>query len=205
MVLCGAGFVAFQLGRNEVTLLALLGVATAVALVVAVQLVPNGPAFIRRPEQIPDEVEIQKISLQPVARKRVYSSPHVTQFESREISEPAWELPGEDESFRVLRPFYLVHPGRNFTPIAASLKFSGDNEFRSWQPVANSSPQPPDAGNVGEPYEWILIGYVPPNAYFDTRLQLRDSRSRMGVVVLRDLVAAENRPFHSVHLKILAL
>ena len=54
-------------------------------------------------------------------------------------------------------------------------------------------------------YQWILIGYVPPNAQFDAKLKLRDPQSRLGIIVVRNLVAAEDRPFHSIHLKISAV
>ena len=203
-MLLAAGFVAYQLGKGEVAPSMLLVVATVVALVVAIQLVPHGPHHIRKPEPGPDEIALQEVSLEPVTRKRAYFPPHLTQFESWEVPEPAWESPGEDESFRVLRPFYVVYPRRDFTAIAAALKFHEDKDYGSWQPAANSVPEQSHAGQTDEPYHWLLIGYVPPNAYFDTRLKLRDSQSRLGVVVLRNLVAAEDRPFQSVYLKILA-
>jgi hypothetical protein len=118
------------------------------------------------------------------------------------LSEPAWESPGEDDSFRVLRPFYVVYPKREFTAIAASLKFHGDKDYRDWQPVANSVPQQSPAEPPDDRYQWILIGYVPPKASFDAKLKLRDSQSNLSVAVVRDLVASEERPFQSVHLKL---
>jgi hypothetical protein len=128
--------------------------------------------------------------------------PRLTQFESRYVSEPAWESAGEDDSFRVLRPFYVVYPKCDFTAIAASLKFHGDKDYRDWQPVANSAPQQSPPEHSDEQYQWILIGFVPPKASFDAKLKLRNSQSNLGVAVLRDLVAAEDRSFQSVHLKI---
>lgn len=201
-VLLVAGFAAYQLGKGEVAPSMLLIVATAVALVVAVQLVPHGPHHVRKPEQDLDASSLRKDKTQPAFLKRAYSPPRLTLFESREFSEPAWESSGDDDSFQVLRPFYVVYPKRDFTAIAASLKFHGDRDFRDWQPVANSAPQQSQAGNPDEHYQWILIGYVPPNAYFDAKLKLRDSQSNLGVAVLRDLVASEDRPFQSVHLKL---
>jgi hypothetical protein len=203
-VLFAAAFVAFQLGKNEVTPGILLGVAAVVALVVAFQLVPHGPAYTRKPEQVPDEIALRKIKSEPALLKRAYSPPRLTQFEPRDVSEPSWESPGEDESFQLLRPFYVVSPKPNFTVIAASLKFHGDMDYGGWQPVADSAPQQSHAAPYDQHDHWILIGYVPPNAYFDARLKLRDTQSRLGITVVRDLVAPEDRPFHSVHLKISA-
>jgi hypothetical protein len=204
LVLFAAAFVAFQLGKNEVTPTLLLGVATVVALVVAIQLVPRGAAYSRKPEQVPDEIALQTIKSEPAVLKRAYSPPHLTEFESRNVSEPAWGSSRDDESFRLLRPFYVVYPKRNFTVIAASLKFHGDKDYGGWQPVADSAPQQSNVGLPDEQFQWILIGYVPPNASFDAKLKLRDTQSRLGITVVRDLVAAEDRPFHSVHLKISA-
>jgi hypothetical protein len=201
-VLLVAGFVAYQLGKGEVNPILQLVVAVVVALIVAIQLVPHGPAYIRKPEQAPDEITLQKINLEPVILKRAYSPPRLTQFESREFSEPAWESPAGDDSFRDLRPIYVVYPKRNFTAIAASLKLHGDKDYRDWQPVANSAPPPSQTEHPDEHYQWILIAYVPPKASFDAKLKFRDSQSRLGVTVLRDLVASEHRSFQSVHLKL---
>jgi hypothetical protein len=201
-VLLVAGFVAYQLGKGEVNPVLQLVVAVVVALIVAIQLVPHGPAYIRKPEQALDEITLQKISLEPVILKRAYSPPRLTQFESRQFSEPAWESPDSDDSFRDLRPFYVVYPRRNFTPIAASLKLHGDKDYRDWQPVANSTPPPSQAGYPDEDYQWIVIAYVPPSASFDAKLKFRDAQSRLGVTVLRDLSASEERTFQSVHLKL---
>jgi hypothetical protein len=201
-VLFVAGFVAYQLGKGEVAPGMLLVVATVVALVVAIQLVPHGPLHVRKPEQDLPESSLRKDKIEEALLKRAYSPPHLTQFESREFSEPAWQSSGEDDSFRVLRPFYVVYPRSDFTAIAASLKFHGDKDFRDWQPVANSAPQQSPAEQPDEPYQWILIGYVPPNARFDAKLKLRDSQSNLSVTVIRDLVAPEDRPFQSVHLKL---
>jgi hypothetical protein len=203
-VLFVAGFVAYQLGKGEVAPGMLLVVATVVALVVAIQLVPHGPLHVRKPEQDLPESSLRKDKIEEALLKRAYSPPHLTQFESREFSEPAWQSSGEDDSFRVLRQFYVVYPRSDFTAIAASLKFHGDQDFRDWQPVANSAPQQSPAEQPVEPYQWILIGYVPPNAAFDAKLKLRDAHSNLGVAVLRDLVASEHRPFQSVHLKLSA-
>jgi hypothetical protein len=199
-----AGFAAFHLGRSEVTPGILLVAAAVVALVVAIQLVPRGPFYSRKPEL---ELELEAVNsrmekAEPALLKRAYSPPQLTQFVSREFSELAWESPGADNSFQILRPFYLVYPGREITVIAASLKFQGDKDHRSWQPVANSAPPESDAEHSDEHYEWILIGYVPPNVNFDARLKLRNSQSKLAIAVLRDLVATEDRPFHSVHLRI---
>jgi hypothetical protein len=201
-VLVVAGFVAYQLGKSETTPGTLLVVAAIVALVVAVQLVPHGPLHVRKPEQELDAISLRKVRTESATLKRTYSPPHLAQLESREYSELAWESPGEDESFQFLRPFYIVYPGRNFTAIAASLKFQGDKDYRGWQPVANSAPQQSQAGDPDEHYQWILIGYVPPKASFDAKLKLRDSQSRFGVAVVRNLVASEDRPFQSIHLKL---
>ena len=197
-----AGFAAYQLGKGEVAPSMLLIVATVVALLVAIQLVPHGPHHVRKPEKDLPASSFRIVKAEPALLKRVYSPPRLTQFESRELSEPAWESPGEDDSFRVLRPFYVVYPKREFTAIAASLKFHGDKDYRDWQPVANSVPQQSPAEPPDEHYQWILIGYVPPKASFDAKLKLRDSQSNLSVAVVRDLVASEDRPFHSVHLKL---
>jgi hypothetical protein len=204
LVLFAATFVAFGLGKNEITPVLLLGAATVVALVVAILLVPRGHSYIRKPKQDPNEIAQQGIKSEPAIPKPAYSPPHLTQFESREVSEPAWRSPGEDESFQLLRPFYVVHPKRDFTAIAAALKFQGDKNYRDWQPVADSAPQRSQAGLSEQMYQWILIGYVPPNVQFDAKLKLRDTQSRLGVAVVRNLVAVEDRPFHSVYLKISA-
>jgi hypothetical protein len=204
LVLLAAAFVAFQLGKNEITPVLLLGASTIVALVVAILLVPHGPSYIRKPKQDPDEIARRTIKSEPAVLKLAYSPPHLSQLESREVSEPAWGSPGEDESFRLLRPFYAVYPKRDFTVIAASVKFHGDKDYRGWQPVADSAPPQLQAGLSDQLYKWILIGYFPPNAHFDAKLKLRDSQSRLGITVVRNLVAAEDRPFHSVHLKISA-
>ena len=201
LVLFAATFVAFGLGKNEITPVLLLGAATVVALVVAILLVPGGPSYVRKPKQDPDEIALRSIKSEPVIPKRAYSPPRLTQFESREVSELAWGSPGEDESFRLLRPFYVVHPRRDFTAIAAALKFHGDKNYRDWQPVADSAPQQSHAGLSEQMYQWILIGYVPPNAQFDAKLKLRDTQSRFAIVVVRNLVAAEDRPFQSVQVK----
>ena len=201
-VLFVAGFAAYQLGKGEVAPSMLLIVATVVALLVAIQLVPHGPHHVRKPEQDLDAISLRNVRTESAILKRAYFPPHLAQLESREFSEPAWESPGEEDSFRALRPFYVVYPKRNFTAIAASLKFQGDKDYRDWQPVANSAPQQSPAEHPNEHYQWILIGYVPPNASFDAKLKLRDSQSNLGVAVLRDLVASEDRPFHSVHLKL---
>jgi hypothetical protein len=201
LVLLAAAFVAFQLGKNEVTPGLLLGVATVVALVVAIQLVPRGAAYSRKPEQVPDEIALKPIKSEPAILKRAYSPPHLTEFESRDVSEPAWGSSRDDESFRLLRPFYVVYPKRSFTVIAASLKFHGDKDYGGWQPVADSAPQQSNVELPDEQFQWILIGYVPPKASFDAKLKLRDSQSRLGITVVRNLVAAQDRPFHSVHLK----
>jgi hypothetical protein len=149
-----------------------------------------------------DAISLRKVGTEAAILKRAYSPPHLTQFESREFSEPAWQSPGEDDSFQVLLPFYVVYPKRNFTAIAASLKFHGDKDYRAWQPVADSTPQQSRAGHPDEHHHWILIAYVPPNASFDAKLKLRDSQSNLGVAVIRDLVASEDRPFQSIHLKL---
>jgi len=201
-VLFVAGLVAFQLGKDEVTPAMLLVVATVVALFVAIQLVPHGPLHVREPEQGAPESSLRKDKTEPALLKRAYSPPHLGQLESREFSEPAWESPDGGGSFRDLRPFYVVYPRRSFTAIAASLKFHGDTDYRGWQPVASSAPQQEQLGDPDEHYEWILIGYVPPMVYFDAKLKLRDSQSRLGVAVVRDLIASEERPFQSVHLKL---
>lgn len=205
LVLFAAAFVAFELGKNEITPVMLLGAATMVAVVVAVLLVPHGSSYIRRPKQDPDEIALRAIKSEPAILKRAYSPPRLTPFESREVSEPAWRTPDEDESFRLLRPFYVAYPKREFAAIAASLKFHGDKNYRDWQPVAESAPQQSHAGLSDQIYQWILIGYVPPNAPFDAKLKLRDPQSRLGIIVVRNLVAAEDRPFHSIHLKISAV
>jgi hypothetical protein len=204
LLLLAAAFVAFQLGKNEITPVLLLGAATIVALVVTILLVPHGPSYIRKPKQDPDEIARRTIKSEPAILKRAYSPPHLSQLESREVSEPAWGSPGEDESFRLLRPFYAVYPKRDFTVIAASVKFHGDKDYRGWQPVADSAPPQLQAGLSDQLYKWILIGYFPPNTHFDAKLKLRDTQSRLGITVVRNLVAAEDRPFHSVHLKISA-
>lgn len=201
-VLLAAGFAAYQLGKGEVAPSILLVVAAVVALVVAIQLVPRGPFYSRKPELELEAVNSRMEKGEPAILKRVYSPPQVTQFESRGFSELAWESPGEDNSFRVLRPFYLVYSRYEFTVIAASLKFQGDKDYGGWQPVANSAPPQSRIESSDEHYEWILIGYVPPNVDFDARLKLRDSQAKLGVAVLRDLVAFEDRPFQSVHLRI---
>lgn len=201
-VLFAAAFVAFELGKDEVTPVMLLAVATVVALVVAIQLVPHGPAYIREPEQDPDGVALRKIKAESVIMKCAYSPPHLTQFESREVSEMAWELPGEDNSFQLLRPFYVVCPKRDITAIATCLKFHGDKDYRNWQPVANSAPQQSHPEHPDEVYQWILIGYVPPKVSFDAKLKFRDSQSKLAIALVRNLVAAEDRRFQSVHLKI---
>lgn len=205
VALFAAGFVAFQFGKNEVTPATLLAVSAVVALVVAIQLVPHGPVFIRKPKHDPDEIALRTIQLEPVARKWAYSPPHLMQFESREVSEPAWGSSGEEASFQLLRPFYVVYPKRNITTIAASLKFRGDKEYSGWQPVANSLPEESRSRDIDKNFQWVLIGYIPPKVSFDAKLQFRDTESRVGVVVLRDLVAAEDRPFESIHLKIFPL
>lgn len=173
-----------------------------VALVVAILLVPHGPSYIRKPKQVPDGIARRTIKSEPVTLKRAYSPPHLSQLESREVSEPAWESSGEDESFRLLRPFYAVYSKCDFTVIAASLNFHGDKDYRDWQPVADSAPQQSQAEHPDDRYHWILIAYVPPNANFDAKLTLRDTQSRLGITLVRNLVAAQDRPFHSVHLKI---
>ncbi len=183
----------------------LLVIATVVALVVAIQLVPHGPHHVRKPGQDLDAISLRKARAEAALLKRAYSPPHLTQFESREFSRPVRESAGEGDSFEALRPFYIVYPGRNFTAIAASLKFHGDKDYGEWQPVANSAPQQSPAGHPDEHYHWILIAYVPPNDHFDAKLKLRDSQSNLGVAVIRDLVAAKDRPFHSVHLKLPAV
>ena len=202
IVLCVAGFAAYQLGKGETNPVMLLVVAAVVALVVAIQLVPHGPFHVRKPEQDLDAITLRKVRTEAAILKRAYSPPRLTQFESREFSEPAWESAGEDDSFRVLRPFYVVYPKCDFTAIAASLKFHGDKDYRAWQPVANSAPQQSPREHSGEQYQWILIGFVPPKASFDAKLKLRNSQSNLGVAVLRDLVASEHRPFQSVHIKL---
>jgi hypothetical protein len=204
-----AGLAAYELGRGEVAPSILLVVAAVVALVVAIQLVPRGPFYSRKPEQ---ERELAAVNsrmekAQPAILKRAYSPPQLTQFESREISELSWESPGEDHSFQLLRPFYLVYPRREFTVIAASLKFQGEKDHRSWQPVANSAPpqsrpEPSVEHPSDEHYEWILLGYVPPNVNFDAKLKLRNPQAKLAIAVLRDLVATQDRPFHSIHLRI---
>lgn len=201
-VLLAAGFAAYQLGKGEVAPGILLIVAAVVALVVAFQLVPHGPHYVRNPKQDLDAINLRKTMAEAALLKRAYSPPNLTQFESREFSEPAWESSGEGDSFQALRPFYIVYPGRNFTAIAASLKFDGDKDYGDWQPVANSAPQQSPAGHPDDSYHWILIAYVPPDAGFDAKLKLRDSQSNLGLVVVRDLAASEDRPFHSVHLKL---
>jgi hypothetical protein len=201
-VLLVAGFVAFQLGKNEVNPILQLVVAAVVALIVAIQLVPHGPFHVRKPDPDFPESSLREDETYPALLKRAYSPPRLTQFESREFSEPAWESPDNDDSFRDLRPFYVVYPKRDYTALAASLKFHGDKDYRAWQPVANSSPQQSPAAHRDEHYQWILIAYVPPNASFDAKLKFRDSQSRLGLTVLRDLVASEDRPFQSVHLKL---
>jgi hypothetical protein len=205
LVLLAAAFVAFELGKNEITPVMLLGAATMVAVVVAVLLVPHGPSHIRKPKQAPDEIALRAIKSEAVIPKRAYSPPHLTQLESRDVSEPAWASPGDDASFRLLRPFYVVHPKREFAVIAAALKFHGDKNYRDWQPVADSAPQQSHTGLSDQIYQWILIGYVPPNVQFDAKLKLRDTQSRHSIIVVRNLAAAEDRPFHSVHLKISAV
>jgi hypothetical protein len=201
-VLLVAGFVAFQLGKNEVNPLLQLVVAVVVALIVAIQLVPHGPFHVRKPDPDLPVSSWQEDKTHPALLKLAYSPPRLTQFECREFSEPAWESPAEDDSFRDLRPFYVVYPKREYTALAASLKFHGDKDYRAWQPVANSSPQQSPAEHRDEHYQWVLIAFVPPNASFDAKLKFRDSQSNLGLTVLRDLVASEDRPFQSVHLKL---
>ncbi|HEV8075050.1 MAG TPA: hypothetical protein VGP66_04350 [Candidatus Acidoferrum sp.] len=197
-----AGFVAFQLGKNEVNPILQLVVAAVVALIVAIQLVPHGPFHVRKPDPDLPASSFREDETYPAFLKQAYSPPHLTQFESREFSEPAWESLAGDDSFRVLQPFYVVYPKREFTAIAASLKLHGDKDYRDWQPVANSARPQSQAGHPDEHYQWILIAYVPPNASFDAKLKFRDAQSRLGVTVLLDLVASEDRSFQSVHLRL---
>jgi hypothetical protein len=201
-VLLVAGFAAFQLGKNEVNPILQLVVAVVVALIVAIQLVPHGPLHVRKPDLNLPARSLRINKTHPALLKRAYSAPHLTQLESREFSEPAWELPAEDDSFRGWRAFYVVYPKRDYTALAASLKFHGDKDYRAWQPVANSSPQQSPAEHHDEHYQWILIAFVPPNTSFDAKLKFRDSQSRLGLTVLRNLVASEDRPFQSVHLRL---
>lgn len=88
--------------------------------------------------------------------------------------------------------------------IAASLKFHGAKDSRGWQPVAGSAPQQSHPGLSDQIDQWILIGYVRPSAHFDAKLKLCNTQSRLGATAVGDLLAAEARPFHSLHLKISA-
>ncbi len=163
-----AGFAAFQLGKNEVNPILQLVVAAVVALIVAIQLVPHGPLHVRKPDLDLPASSVHEDKTYAALLKRAYSPPRLTQFESREFSEPAWESPAEDDSFRDLRPFYVIYPRHNFIAIAASLKFHGDKDYMDWQPVANSTSPPSQSGNPDERHQWILIAYVPPNAASST-------------------------------------
>jgi hypothetical protein len=49
-VLLLTGFTAFQLGKNEVTPAWQLAVAAVVALIVAIELVPNSRRYVRKPK-----------------------------------------------------------------------------------------------------------------------------------------------------------
>jgi len=100
--------------------------------------------------------------------------------------------------------FSFHFSNRDFTVIAASLKFHGAKDYRGWQPVAGPVPQPSHPGLSDQIYQWILIGYVRPSVHFDAKLKLRNIQSRLGITAVRDLVAAEARAFHSLQLKISA-
>jgi len=203
-VLLLAGFAAFQLGKNEITPAWQLAVATAVALIVAIALVPHTPRYVRKPKKefALTNIDLRRNGGKPEMAKRAYSPPSLTQLESRVLSEPVWEPSGEDESFRTLRPFYVVYSKRDFTVSAVCLKFDEDRDYQGWQPVATVAPQDSDTAYRDENYQWILIGYVPPGARFDAKLKLRDSQSGPGTAVVPDLVAFEDRPFQSVYLKL---
>ncbi|MGB7848037.1 MAG: hypothetical protein WBL63_20670 [Candidatus Acidiferrum sp.] len=196
-------FIAFELSNKEVNPGLLLATAVVAALVVAIGFVPHSPRYVRKPKKEYRALgfHLRRKGVEPDRTKRAFSPPSLTQFKSKISSEPAWESSDEDESFETLRPFYLIYSKRHFTAIAVCLKFRGDQDYGGWQPVAPVTAQDSDARELDENHQWILIGYVPLGIPFDAKLKLQDSQSRLGVTVVHDLLALEDRPRQSVYLQ----
>jgi len=98
-----------------------------------------------------------------------------------------------------LQPFYVLYSKREFLVIAACLKFTGDQTYRDWHPVV---PQDSAPSSASEPYQCILIGYVPQAIYFSLKLKLLSSQSRQGVAVVPDLIARQDGSFQSIYLEV---
>jgi len=131
--------------------------------------------------------------------KRAYSTPRLTRLESRISSEPEWDFSAESKSSQHLQPLYVLYAKRDFLVIAACLKFTGDQTYRDWHPVV---PQDSVPRSASEPYQCILIGYVPQSIYFNLKLKLLRSQSTQGVVVVTDLIACQDRSFQSIYLEV---
>lgn len=200
-VLFVAGFIAFELGKNEVTPAVLLLIATIAGLTVAVELVPHAPRYVRKPESELDSLRFPENGVRLKMAKQIYSPPSLKQLESRTFPPPVWGSSAEEKSFLALRPFYLAYSKRDFEVTSACLKFDEDRNYRDWQPVATVAPEDSDLLQHREDYQWVLVAYVRPGIRFDAKLMLRESQMGHGVAILPGLVASEDTPFHSVFLK----
>lgn len=131
--------------------------------------------------------------------KRAYSPPQLSRFQAMVFSELTWQSPGEEESFRCLRPFYLAYRKQETTPLAVRLKFEGEKKYRDWQAVGAVPAFHSEGPHEEVSHGWILLGYVPPAVRFEAQLMCCDRQGRHGVAIARNLVADESKRFELAH------
>jgi hypothetical protein len=131
--------------------------------------------------------------------KAAYSPPRLRQFESAVFLTPTWDAPAEDNSFRNLRPLYLVCRKQQFSVSAVRFKPEGEQEFRDWQAVSVVDGN--DICLLGiKAHTWLLLGFIPPGVRFEVELRCCDAHGRIGIAGCHNLIALESRSFELAQL-----
>ncbi len=128
-----------------------------------------------------------------------YSQPRVMKLEVAAFAVPTWGAPAEDDSFRNLRPFYLVYRKHSLTVSAVRFKFENERRYRDWQTVS-VIPGDDTCSWETESDEFLLLGFVSPGVPFDAELRCCDAQGRIGIAEGHGLIALESRPFQFAHL-----
>ena len=125
--------------------------------------------------------------------KTAYVPPRLGQYEPAFFSAPIW-VEEEMDSFRNLRPFYLVCRTARFSVSAVNFKLEGDQGYRGWQAVsvvADDDSFPPHT----KVHKWFLLGFVPVGVRFNLQLRCLDAQGRIGLARCYNLIALGVRSF----------
>ncbi len=127
-----------------------------------------------------------------------YPPPKVMTLEVTVFAAPLWGAPAAD-TFRNLRPFYLVYRKHSFAVSAVRFKFEHEHRYGDWQAVS-MVPGNDICALETESHEFLLLGFVPPGVLFDAELRCYDTQGRIGIAEGHRLIALENRPFELARL-----